>query len=313
MSLILLYLSCISPELTERTSIELVEMTHTGDLLSIRWVQTNTGLMKNQAHLKVNYFRAKQNPIEYSFHAPESEHVWNDTMLQFGVHTLEKQETQWLSNIHDNDFNIRLESVSVEASPCQFQTEDWSVEILSLRAEDKGWIQAQKRSVTLKGNSFLIKHHGNKVDSNPHRSLLLQSSDLQVYYEDWGEFQYGCARKNGILTPLSETNISWSDSGATLEIQDQKLNILWRKNLGIEDPYQHLISPERWIANSQFSLNSVHWIQGYAQFENSSANFYPLVFRYQGPSPPEIKARKTKPTFANPPKPDSLPKKNQKN
>jgi hypothetical protein len=67
------------------------------------------------------------------------------------------------------------------------------------------------------------------------------------------------------------------------------------------------MAPERWIGNSQFPMNSIHWVQGYAQFENSSANFYPVIFRYQGSSPPEIKTRTTKPSFEPPSKPDNLP------
>ena len=177
MSLILL-LSCVSPELTQRESIEWVEMAHTGDLLSARWVRSNTGLLKNQSHLRLNYFKSKQNPIEYSFHAPESEQIWQEQNLQIGTHSLKNEDKQWKMNIHDDEFNLRLETNSTSKPSCQFESEDWSVEIISLQSKDNGWLQSQKRSISLQGESFLIKHKGHRKDSAPHRWLLIQSNQV---------------------------------------------------------------------------------------------------------------------------------------
>lgn len=304
MSLIL-FLSCTSSELTQRESIEWVELAHNGDLLSVRWVKSNTGLLKNQAHVRLNYFKAEQNPIEYSFHAPESEHIWAPNDIKIGPHELQKKEDLWTMQLHDDELNLRIENDSSGTSPCQFETKDWAVEIISLQAKDQGWLQSQKRSLSLQGDSFIIKHQGSKRALAPHRWLLLQASSLQLFYEDWNDFQYGCIRKNDQLIALSKDAVEWSDDGARIKTPELVLNITWRKELGAEDPYLHLLSGERWIAESSFPLNKVHWIQGYAQ-EESSAGFYPVIFRYQGSTPPKIKQRKTKPTFPNPPKSDSL-------
>lgn len=307
MSLIVLCLfSCSTQELTQRESLEWVEIAHNGDLLSIRWVQSNTGLLKNQAHIRLNYFKPEQNAIEYLFHAPESEQIWSEEKLQVGSHSLLSEADQWKMNIHDDDFNLRIETDPQLASRCQFQSEAWSVEVLSLHSRDQGWLQSQKRSISLQGESLLIKHKGHKKDESPHRWLLVQSSSLQIFYEDWGDFQYGCMKKDGQLITLSAENIFWMEHGVQLKTKDATFNILWRKNLGIEDPYQHLLWLERIAADSVYPLDPIHWIQGYAQ-EEASSHFYPVIFRYQGNSPPEIKQRKTKPTFPNSKKSDNFP------
>ena len=257
---------------TKRQSLEIISTDQTGRLVVVRLAQGDTGWFKGTGHFKATIWTPEQHALEFWDHAPESHVVWSDEQISIGPrHTLRMSTDAWQLDSHFDEWNLRLMG-NCQTKKVEWQTSlNWKTRILCSGMTNTGWIQSHDQSQLLKGSSIATFHTGNEIDTESHW-FISTTPTLQIMVEQTqaGVYGYintlneaGLWESNPVQT-VNESNGQWQITSAsgTLRINNFE-------QVGIEDPYQHIASWERWMTQPLYPMNRITWRQGHGEWQGN--------------------------------------------
>ena len=156
----------------------------------------------------------------------------------------------------------------------------WSTYVLCSGMNNTGWIQSHDQSQMLKGSSIAILHKGNQIGTESHW-FISSTPTLQLFVEKTNSGTYGYINtlnedgtwESSPVQTVHESSGQWqiNSSFGTLSINNVE-------HVGVEDPYQHIASWERWMTQPLYPMNSITWRQGHGEWQG---NHFVVVMREQ--------------------------------
>ena len=292
MPLILLaLLSCTSP--TARSSVEVVSLLNSGDLFTLRMTQGNTGIFAGQSTVRTHFWKRKQSALAASIRGTKADTVWTDERIAIGPQTMSIAPEKIETNIRAEEFSLRF-LATPKMSGCRHDSESWFGEVVTLNADNTGWLQAEKNSAPLIGKSLVIRHGGEGQSPNETKWLIGLGSTTGLFYEERGDFSFGCLTVGNENIPLTGTMVQWTDTGAIIEAGKWKIDVVHTERYGTEDPFDHVSGIERTLATPVLSTPANHWYRSVGTVTGPREFFLSLAYRHQGDSPPTVRKRRNK-------------------
>ena len=262
--LILSLVSC-STLPTDRQSLEIISADQTGRLVVVRLTQGDTGWLKGTGHFKATIWNPGQNALEFWDHAPQSHVEWSDTQIAIGPrHTVHIADSTWQLDSHFDEWNLRILG-TCDAKPIEWMaTPTWSTKVLCPNMNNTGWTQSHEQSQLLKGSATAILHNGSAVETES-QWFISANSTLQVLAEVttsgiFGEINSINKEGTWISTPIQR--VVKTETGWTIETDTEILHIDNIETIGIEDPFQHIVSWERTLTQPLYPLHTITWRKG---------------------------------------------------
>ena len=242
----------------QRRSAEVVLFDQTNSLTVLRWSQGDSGWLKGQGHFRATWWSPTQSPLQFWDHAPKEYVQWNDSLKDVAMrHQLERLEEQWVANSHFDEWNLRIQTPCDNKDVWSNTSKDWSTTVSCMSSNSVGWLQSYKRSHPIQGWSFIIEHTGHKTI---HKHLqVFGFSHTQYLYAEVADGLTGGTFVDRQSTDITEiTNIQSDSDQLNLHTSTGQITIPYGKLIGIDDPYEHLASWERWT-NHLFPSNQIEW------------------------------------------------------
>lgn len=277
---------------TKRKSMELIHLNSTGELIVGRFVQSDTGLLKEQGHFRSHVFSHvfanKQSPLSFWGHAPSNFVQWQDDMLKIGldhqlhynISTENTQTLQW--NSHHDDWNLRLLGEYSFGQSAVLQHQDWKSQVKAWNIQSVGWIQSGESSLPLEGTAILIEHQGESIDYSGHILAWIIHPTQHFLIEEWehpkeiSAFTQSMHRASNldIIASLSSMQPQFQWGETLIEIKDLQ-------QIGSELPYEHLSQLELWLLNPWMPPRHIEWFVGHALFHTDPISIGSVILRKQ--------------------------------
>lgn len=268
---LLLYLYGCSNLPTDRQSLEFISADQTGRLVVMRLTQSDTGWLKGTGHFKATIWNPGENTLEFWDHAPQSHVDWTEQQISIGYrHTVQMTGTDWQLDSHFDEWNLRILG-SCGAKPTAWMvTPEWSTQVLCPNMTNTGWIQSHEQSQLLNGASIAVLHKGNELETDSQWFISTNSTfHLMIEMTPNGVFGYfqtmddnGQWNSSSILS-VTESKSTWEikTSAGTIQIDDIQ-------DIGVEDPFEHIASWERTLAQHYYPLHTIAWRKGHAVWQD---------------------------------------------
>ena len=262
--LILSLFSC-STLPTDRQSLEIVSADQTGRLVVVRLTQGDTGWLKGTGHFKATIWNPGQNALEFWDHAPQSHIEWTDTQIAIGPrHTVRISGSTWQLDSHFDEWNLRILG-TCDTKPTEWMTTPtWSTRVLCPHMNNTGWTQSHEQSQLLKGSSTAILHKGSDVETES-QWFISTNPALQIVAEVTTNGVYGfinTMNKEGDWISIPIQHVAKMETGWKIETTTDTLNIDNIETIGVEDPFQHIVSWERTLTERLYPLHTITWRKG---------------------------------------------------
>lgn len=250
---------------TDRQSLEIVSTDQTGRLVVVRLTQSDTGWLKGTGHFKATIWNPEQNALEFWDHAPQSHVDWNDEQISIGPrHTLRINGGAWQLDSHFDEWNLRILGTCNAKRTDWTVSPTWSTQVLCPSMNNTGWTQSHEQSQLLTGSSMAVLHKGSDVQTES-QWFISSGSTLHLMVEATPGGVYGFVETIGedgqwLSSPiegLTETETGWQ-----LETTNGALQIDNIELVGVEDPFQHIVSWERTLTQSLYPLHTISWRKG---------------------------------------------------
>lgn len=280
---ILSMLGCADPP-TQRNSLEWITLDQTGRVGVLRMTQSDTGWFKGTAHFKATIWTPTQSPLEFWDHAPSSHIIWQDTTKQIGSrHIITHQERNWQLDSHFDEWNLRMMG-DCRSNEHTWGIEDWTTSLHCSELNNSGWSQSHDQSQMLSGNSWIVSHQGSTVIRHS-RWMLATTPSLRLMIEEDSLGLRGHietrSKQDDAWTTHSINTITHNNDHSTIETDRGSISIRDPEPIGIEEPYQHIASWERWLTKSIFPMNSIRWDKAIGTWDEQP---FVVLIRTQKPS-----------------------------
>ena len=268
---LLLYLYGCSNLPTERQSLEFISTDQTGRLVVMRLTQSDTGWLKGTGHFKATIWNPGDTTLEFWDHAPKSHVDWNEQQISIGSrHMVQINETNWQLDSHFDEWNLRLLGIC-DAQPAQWMvTPDWSTQVLCPNMTNTGWTQSHEQSQLLNGSSIAVLHKGNELKTDSQWFISTNSTlHLMIEMTPNGVFGYmNTIDEDGQWHTHSILNVTQSDAIWQIKTSSGTVQIDDIQDIGVEDPFEHIASWERTLAQQYYPLNTITWRKGHGVWQD---------------------------------------------
>ena len=280
---LLLLLSCSDPP-TQRHSLEWVTLDQSGSIGVLRMTQSDTGWFKGTAHFKATMWTPNQSALEFWDHAPASHLIWQDATKQIGSrHSITNQQRHWQLDSHFDEWNLRMMG-DCTSNDYTWTIEKWTTTVHCADLSNLGWSQSHDQSQILSGNSWIVAHEGSTVIEHSIWMLATTASlRLMIEEDSLGLRGHIETRSNAddTWTTHSLKSVTHSEQSSIINTDAGSISIQKSDIIGVEDPYQHIASWERWLTESIFPMNTIQWNQAVGTWEEKP---FVVLIRTQNPS-----------------------------
>jgi hypothetical protein len=288
---IALFLSCIAPP-TGQEIIELVAMLDSGTVMEARFTAGDTGILRGQGSFVFHHWLPDQTSLSHGYKGLPAETGISPTLSQIGLHSLSLEEG-----------SLRLQSEEFQAravlfggrKPKQATAEDsgrgLSTELLWAGAQLSGWCSIERRSSPLVGSATIL-HRKQRLAESGQRSLLLaQSTDFEMGIDCNDGLCLAWGWRDGVPLDTQNPSLSIKSSGAELRAGKFELDFVPSRQLGEEDPHEHLLGFERILALPWTRLDLRRIFTGSAMLkEGNSSQRASVILIHRGSGPPKVVA-----------------------
>ena len=269
---------------TDRQSLEVISIDQTGRLVVVRMTQGDTGWLKGTGHFKATIWTPDQHALEFWDHAPKSHIIWDEDQISIGPrHTLRMSldSDTWQLDSHFDEWNLRMMGTCKVSNIGWQQSSKWNTQVICPSMDNTGWIQSHDQSQLLKGSSITLFHEGSDVVNKSHW-FISTTPTLQLMVEQTPFGLYGYMKTlndDGVWESIPVQTINKSNEQWQINTESGSINIDNIESIGIEDPYQHIASWERWMTQPLYQLNHIQWQKGHGEWQEQH---FVVVMREQG-------------------------------
>lgn len=263
---------------TARRSTEIITFDQAGSLTVLRWSQGDTGWMKGQGHFRANWWSQSQTPLMFWDHAPTEYIQWQENERSLGLrHQVTYENHTWTANSHFDEWNLRLLNHCDAENIWSNDLPNWHTNIACISSNSVGWLQSYKQSHPIQGWSVVINHEGTRTHQK-HLQIMGMSSTHYLYATSIDEHIGGILVNRSDNSTIPIDAIEHSTQLVEITIGSTRSTIPMDTLVGIDDPYEHLASWERYFAAS-LSTSSIAWYRATAVVNESPMA---LIIRQQG-------------------------------
>lgn len=265
-------MGCDSPPMY-RQSIEWINADQTGSLGVLRLTQSDTGWLKGTGHFKGTIWTPNQSPLEFWDHAPQPHVTWTEGLIEIGPrHRLQKIDTQWQLDSHFDEWNLRLTGTCPEQNRLHTWSEEplWQTEVHCSEMTNRGWSQSHEQSQMLTGTGWIIEHKGEAIIETS-RWIGVQNPTIHLLFEENNYGLSGTIRhlQDDQWTAVDITGLNTSTTEWTLETSDSPVLLTKFETIGVEMPFQHIASWERWLTDGHFAYPNIRWQRAVGQWKDT--------------------------------------------
>ena len=255
--MIALLLACSAPQdsLTWVEAWEVVILNSDGNLVDLRFVQSNTGIWKGTGYARGDVARRKESTIRLGYDAYPEEVEVLDGGLRLGPDYIEPSADGWQVRFREGneldgyrDLRMGVLASGMEVPP--MEREGWRLEVVDPLAQVSGALVAGGRHRILRGRGVLLHQSGDAppaLQGQRRQAAYALAEDLSIGVEQLGGDVIGWAWIEGELH-LGSPILSRDGRDVMLDFQPElplKVRIAERGPHLEEDPYEELMGVER--------------------------------------------------------------------
>ena len=245
--------------ITWREQWELLILTEDGGLVDTRITVGNTGLFRNQGHLRANRWSATDSPIIFSLDGGPGDVDVSDThdAVRVGTALLGRYESgdNWTLRISDETANAIIHvdpgGPSVPLATQLDETGQWSISSAISHGTAHGWFTAGRRGGMFEGRSIALQRGGDATPSARTASFVL-GTGISIGIAEQGDQRLAWARIGDIDIPMDDLQQTVDESGGHhldfRPAEDLVVHLRPAKVGGTMPQLDHLYGPEKMIA-----------------------------------------------------------------
>lgn len=256
--MILLLAACSAPEdqLTWQDGWEVLIANSDGNILDLRFVQGNHGVLKGMGQARGEVARRRESSIRFGFDAypDEVEHL-EAGGIRMGPDYIEKGGDGWQVMLREGsdlegyrDLRMGIASHGFEMDPVE--TEGWTTDVVEPFGEVSGALVAGGRHRILRGRAVVIHRFGTSppsLDGVVRQAVFALAEDISVGVDQTGGDVVAWAILDGEML-RGEPILSRDARSLTADFQPElplKMRVVERNPRLDEDPYEELSAVER--------------------------------------------------------------------
>ena len=245
--------------ITWREQWELVILTEDGGLVDARITVANTGLLRNQGHLRANRWSATDSPILFALDGGPGDVDVSDTRdaVRVGSALLGRYESgdNWTLRVSDDTANAIIHidpgGPSVPLARDKDASGQWTMSAAMTHGSAHGWFTAGRRGGMFEGRAIAIQRGGD-ANPSPRIASFVVGGDVSIGVDEQGNQRLAWARIGDMDISMESLRQLVDDAGNhTLDFRPSE-NLVVRLPAsavgGVVNHNDHLYGPERMIA-----------------------------------------------------------------
>jgi len=257
---LLTILACVPSELTNTESVELYVLNSDGSILDARFSVGNTGLLKGQGHLNLNWIPSTgiQSPFKRSSIDPYLSNPSEPMQVSVGTDSLIQRDDYWEFNVSSGEFDLRIQ-LSDGHEGSGITSDNWSANAILVGATAAGSLRSRPSQAIVSGDAIVIRRGG---DSPPalsgigRESAYVFSSDFAIGIDQVAGDAIAWAYYQGQELVSSDAILSRLEGGFLLDFRPSSplyVEVVTSTPHLASQPWQHLTYLERLAGGILFS------------------------------------------------------------
>ena len=248
-------------ELRHQDHWELVAINHDLSVLDVRMTQGNTGWLRGQGQVRLDWLFRRQTPVMFARDAlPEEVGSHGSGGLSIGPDSLSQAEDgSWSLSIRDDAARAELSLTPQYGGPAPVpwpeDPEAWTVSAPVVLGQLQGMFSAGSRSQLVDGRAVLTRRTGHAPPSlrgTERLAVYVLGDGITIGADQTGSQVISWALVGDLAFDARDARLSRGDKGRlVLDLRptaDLVAHVLPRQPRHVQTPWRHLHGLERWLA-----------------------------------------------------------------
>jgi len=229
-----------------------------GALIDARFTVSNTGLLRGQGTLRLDWVPRKGMPILYSRRAHPGAREPVADGLAFGLDRLARAGDVWQLDVREDNVSARLQLVPElpEEPPARWDRAGraWSVGLPVLVGRLPGFVRSSAADDVIDGRGLLLRRRGDDppmLRGADRLGIYLLGAGVSVGVDQTGGRALSWASVGDLVLPAGDATIVKKRRGVfELDFRpalDLTIRVKARQQKLRSHPWEHLSRPERWL------------------------------------------------------------------